>query len=199
MPVEPFNQALFLLINAGVNPNSFIVAIAKCMAALPMWLIPGLLILGWLRGDNAIRRILLGAAMTAGLALLVNQGIGLFWQHPRPFMIGLGHTLIPHAADSSFPSDHMTLICGVAFGLLAHPAFRKTGIILLGLSMQVAWARIYLGVHFPLDMAGALFVTSLCAWGIHRQYNLIVAPVFKPMLISYEWLLAPVIKRGWLR
>lgn len=197
--MEQFNQALFLLINADTAPNSWVVAFAKFMAALPMWLIPMLLIAGWLRGDHTIRRIFLASAMTAGLALLVNQVIGLFWQHPRPFMMGLGHTLIPHVADSSFPSDHMTLICSVAFGLLVQPALRKTGMLLLWLSAPVAWARIYLGVHFPLDMLGALLVTSLCAWGIHKQHNHLVEPVFKPMQAIYEWLLAPVIRRGWLR
>jgi len=197
--VEQFNQVLFLIINAGATPDSLVVAFAKFMAALPMWLIPMLLIVGWLRGDNTIRRIFLASAITAGLALFVNQVIGLFWQHPRPFMMGLGHTLIPHVADSSFPSDHMTLICGVAFGLLFQPALRKTGIILLWLSVPVAWSRIYLGVHFPLDMLGALLVTLVCAWGIHQQHNRLVEPVFKPMLTIYEWLLTPVIKRGWLR
>ena len=197
--MEQLNQVLFLMINAGVNPNELIVAFAKFMAGLPMWLIPGLLVLGWLRGDSSIRKIFLASAMSAFLALLVNQVIGQFWQHPRPFMIGLGHTLIPHIADSSFPSDHMTLICGVAFALLFQSVLRKTGMLLLCLSAPVAWARIYLGVHFPLDMLGALLVTSLCAWCIHRQYINIVEPVFKLTQVMYEWLFAPAIKRGWLR
>lgn len=37
-------------------------------------------------------------------------------------MIGLGHTLITHAADSSFPSDHLTLLWAVAFSFLMHLA-----------------------------------------------------------------------------
>jgi undecaprenyl-diphosphatase len=45
------------------------------------------------------------------LFLLINQVIILLWQHPRPFVIGLGHTYLAHAADSSFPSDHLTLLC----------------------------------------------------------------------------------------
>jgi undecaprenyl-diphosphatase len=37
--------------------------------------------------------MLVATASVAGL--LINQIIGLAWSHPRPFMIGLGHTLIP--------------------------------------------------------------------------------------------------------
>ncbi len=88
--VELFNQTLFLLINADIQPNALIVMLAKLMADLPIWLVPSLLIIGWLRGDNSIRKGFLTAALTAVLALSVNQIIGFFWQHPRPFMIGLG-------------------------------------------------------------------------------------------------------------
>ena len=58
------------------------------------------------------------------VALLVNQLIGLVWQHLRPFMIGLGHSHLAHVADSSFPSDHLTLLWAVAFSLVcaASPA-----------------------------------------------------------------------------
>ena len=197
--VEQFNQALFLLINADANPNSLTLVFAKFMAAMPMWLIPGILILGWLRGDSNIRKMFFASAITALFALLVNQIIGLFWQYPRPFMMGIGHTLIPHVADSSFPSDHMTLICGVAFGLLVQPKVRRIGSILFLLSIPVAWARIYLGVHFPLDMLGALLVTSMCALVVNWKRAIVVEPAFKLILFTYEWIFAPFIRKGWLR
>jgi membrane-associated phospholipid phosphatase len=60
--------------------------------------------------------------MVAMLGVGMNQVIGLAWQHPRPFMIGIGHTWIPHAADSSFPSDHMTVLAGVGLPLLLEGA-----------------------------------------------------------------------------
>ena len=197
--VELFNQTLFLLINADIQPNALIVMLAKLMADLPIWLVPSLLIIGWLRGDNAIRQGFLAAALTAVIALSVNQIIGFFWQHPRPFMMGLGHTLIPHVADSSFPSDHMTLICAVAFSLLWHPALRKLGSMLICLSLPVAWARIYLGVHFPFDMLGAMLVTASCAWSIQYLQKMLIEPAFKIVSSLYEWVFSPAIQRGWLK
>lgn len=197
--VEQLNQALFLLINADATPNPLMLTFAKIMAALPIWLIPGILILGWLRGDSNIRKMFFASAITALFALLVNQMIGFLWQHPRPFMMGIGHTLIPHVADSSFPSDHMTLICGVAFGLLVQPTVRRIGSILFLLSIPVAWARIYLGVHFPLDMLGALLVTSMCALVVNWKRAIVVEPAFKLILFTYEWIFAPFIRKGWLR
>jgi membrane-associated phospholipid phosphatase len=51
--------------------------------------------------------------------LAINQAIGLVWQHPRPFMAGIGHAWISHATDSSFPSDHTTVSFGVALAAWA--------------------------------------------------------------------------------
>jgi len=84
----------------------------------------------------------------------------MVWQHPRPFMIGLGHTLIPHAADSSFPSDHATVLFAVSLTLLLGRA-TVPGLAVLLAGFCVAWARIFLGVHFPLDMIGAAAVAGI--------------------------------------
>lgn len=197
--MESFNQSLFLLLNAPAHPNAWVVLLAQFMAMLPQWLIPLLLVIGWLKGDSDRRKGLLAATITAGVALSLNQVIGLFWQHPRPFMIGLGNTLIPHVADSSFPSDHMTLICAVAFSLLWYPALRQTGRLLLCLSLPVAWARIYLGVHFPFDMLGAMVITLLCAFAINKNPAWLIEPCFRPAIRLYAYLFSPAIQRGWLK
>lgn len=87
-------------------------------------------------------------------------------------MIGLGHTLITHAADSSFPSDHLTLLWAVAFSFLMHLSPYLGGIALALLGLPVAWARIYLGVNFPLDMVGAALVAVLSAWLAFREVRI---------------------------
>jgi hypothetical protein len=53
------------------------------------------------------------------LALSANQLLGLVWQHPRPFLIGLGQTFLVHAPDSSRPGDYITVFAGVALTQLA--------------------------------------------------------------------------------
>ncbi len=82
---------------------------------------------------------------------------GTLWFHPRPFMIPLGHTWISHPADNSFPSDHGTVMFSAAFALLSL-RLRAPGLLMLLAALPVAWSRIYLGVHFPLDMVGAALV-----------------------------------------
>ena len=186
--VELFNQTLFLLINADIQPNALIVMLAKLMADLPIWLVPSLLIIGWLRGDNSIRKGFLTAALTAVIALSVNQIIGFFWQHPRPFMMGLGHTLIPHVADSSFPSDHMTLFSSIAVTFLLSRKY-LIGWVIFIMAWTVAWARIYIGVHFPFDMIGAFILSISVALLMEPVWKKIGDQFTQPFVYLYEMIL----------
>ena len=114
------NETLFLLINASAHPDALLLAIAKLFADYVIWLVPLTLVVGWLSGGPTTRKLMLEATASGLAGLLINQAIGLVWQHPRPFMIGLGHQLVPHMADSSFPSDHLTLLWAVASSFLIH-------------------------------------------------------------------------------
>jgi undecaprenyl-diphosphatase len=193
------NNTLFLLINAPAHPDAWMLLMAKLLAEYAIGLVPVTLVLGWLYGRESTRHLLLAATAAGLLGLLANQVIGLFWQHPRPFMVGLGHTLIAHGADSSFPSDHLTLIWALAFSLCGHAATRSLGAALALLGLPVAWARIYLGVHYPLDMVGAAGVAALCAWLSWRQRHWFLAPAYQTIFALHQLLFSPLIQRGWVR
>ena len=106
--IEALNRALFLDINGSADTPAWLVQAAIGIADYVIALIPLLLVGLWLRGDHARRSVAIKACLVALLGVAANQAIGAVWPHPRPFMIGLGHTWIQHAADSSFPSDHLT-------------------------------------------------------------------------------------------
>ncbi|QDL37680.1 undecaprenyl-diphosphatase [Rhodoferax sediminis] len=196
--MEEFNQSLFLLINAPAHPAPVLLAIAELFAGYVIWLVPLSLAALWLRGGEHIRKLMLEAALSGVVGLLIAQAIGLVWQHPRPFMIGLGHQLIPHVADSSFPSDHLTLLWSVAFGLLVHRESRAAGAPLALLGLPVAWARIYLGVHFPLDMVGAGLVAILSAGLCRREARWLVNPLLPWATAMHHRVFAPLIRHGWV-
>lgn len=136
------NHALFLWLNAPEHPVTLLLACATFFAEYAIWVIPAIIGFGWLRGSESTRKVLLEATASALTGLLIAQIIGWVWPHPRPFMIGLGHTLIHHAADSSFPSDHLTLLWAVAFSFLMHRKPRRAGLALALLGLPVAWTRI---------------------------------------------------------
>ena len=197
--MEDLNHALFLWLNAPEHPSTLLLAIATFFAEYAIWALPVIIGFSWLRGSEHTREVLLEATASGLAGLLINQLIGLVWQHPRPFMIGLGHTLIPHAADSSFPSDHLTLLWAVAFSFLMHRSPRLAGIALALLGLPVAWARIYLGVHFPLDMVGAALVAVLSAWLAFREVCIYLPATYSLALSVHRILFGKLIQIGWVR
>jgi len=197
--METINHTLFLWLNAPAHPDRLVLAVATFLAEYAIWAIPALIFIGWLRGSEPVRKAALEAT-AAGLAgLLINQIIGGIWQHPRPFMIGLGHTFLSHAPDSSFPSDHLTLLWSVGFSLMMRRRLRAVGTALALLGLPVAWARIYLGVHFPLDMAGAAAVAVLSAWLARQAEGLYLPPAYRLASSIHSLLFGRLIERGWVR
>ncbi len=161
--MQDLNETLFAAINASANPPAGLVAMAGFFAK---WVIFGFalaMVWGWVRGREQARRQLFVAGGTVVLALLANRGISALWYHPRPFEAGLGHTLLEHGVDSSFPSDHASVVFAVAFGLIVARAPALWCVLATGLALGVAWSRVYLGVHWPLDMAGSFIVAGVAA------------------------------------
>lgn len=196
--IETFNQALFLLINGGDGTPAWLVQIAIGMADYLVDLIPLLLLGFWLWGDHSRRSMAIKACLVVLLGVAVNQVIGAAWPHPRPFMVGLGHTWIPHAADSSFPSDHMTVFAGVGLTLLLDgAAVWAVATLLTGLG--VAWARVFLGVHFPLDMAGAVGVAVVAYTAVTPLWRKLGVSVTDLVERLYRHILARPISMGWIR
>lgn len=160
--MEAFNQKLFLWINASTEAPSWLIESARLLAEWPLIMAAMLALLTLVRHPTAAPMIVLRVGGTLVLALSIGYLFRYNIEHARPFVMGLGRTLTDHAATSSFPSIHMTLILATGFPLWLMATTRATGAVIVLLSVFVAWSRIYLGVHFPFDMVGAL-VVSLCS------------------------------------
>jgi undecaprenyl-diphosphatase len=197
--MEHLNQTLFTWLNASHHPYGMVIILAIFLAEWLIWLVPASIGLCWLRGDAALRKTMLVASISGLLALLFAQLIGLAWMHPRPFMIGMGNTLIPHVADSSFPSDHLTLWWAVAFSFLLHAGVRRLGVVLALFGVPMAWSRIYLGVHFPLDMLGAAIVAAVSAWLALAAAGLYLEQLFQLASSIHRMLFSRLISIGWVR
>jgi len=96
------------------------------------------------------RQEVLFAGYAALLGLGINLIITLFYFHPRPFMIPTGVLLIAHLPETSFPSDHATLMFAISLIFLTFRELRGTGAILFVLSFVSGLARGYAGLHFKL-------------------------------------------------
>jgi undecaprenyl-diphosphatase len=152
----------------------------------------------WFSGAEEQRSLAIRACFVAVLGVAVSQFIGLVCPHPRPFMIGLGHTFLQHAPDPSFPSDHATVFAGIALTLLCG-GMQQLGSLTLLTGVAVAWARVFLGVHFPLDMIGAVAVVCVAYALAAPLWRLAGAWVTRFAIVLYRKLFSRPIGVGWLR
>ncbi len=190
--IEQLNLALFHLINqyAGLNPVIDTLAIFAA-EYMPVIVILALAILWILKGNNS-RDVILYGIYAAIIGLVINYIIGLVYFHPRPFMIGLGTQLFQYPAETSFPSDHTTFMVSIALMLLYFKETRVYGVILLILGLIGGLARVFSGVHFPLDILGSIVVSIISTLIIFRFKDR-----FKPlnMLIKEIYLKITGIRR----
>lgn len=196
--IEALNQAIFLQVNASADTAAWAIDLGIVIGNGLIFTIPLLLLGIWLWGDNDKRSAALKSCAVAFIALGLNQLIGLFWQHPRPFVIGLGHTFIAHVPDSSFPSDHATVFASIAFSLLFSGLSLLGAITLLG-GCAVAWARIFLGVHFPLDMVAAVMVSVVTYAIVNLAWTKIGDGITYYIVSLYRKIFAWPISSGWIK
>jgi undecaprenyl-diphosphatase len=121
------------------------------------------LVIAYLLGK---RNVALYAFYAALLGIAINLMITRFYYHPRPSMLNLGHPLLTHSPEASFPSDHVTLTLTIALSLL-FSGERIIGAVFLVYGLATGFARVYCGVHFPFDIAGSIMVSVAASWVIH--------------------------------
>jgi undecaprenyl-diphosphatase len=201
--MEAMNHALFLWINAKPDMSQAMYLWAVFCAKWMIFVIAFLPLIAWFARGETVRKTMLIAIVATCIALILSYVVGQIYFHPRPFMVPLGTNFLYHAADSSLPSDHLTVWYSVCFGLLLQrpqwqPWAKKSLMLLILMGLCVAWARVYLGVHFPFDMLAAASLSWIAAWLAVRTAPYYSDALYALVLRIYRSLAAPLIRRGWL-
>lgn len=154
------NAAVFNLINGIAHKSEVLDKVMIWLTSygplIYMAVLAAFYLYGVYRKDKIFREIAVNTLAVTGISLFFGFIIGIFYYEPRPFVTNKVNLLMPHAPDTSFPSDHSLGTMSIALGI--NNCYKVYGTILIMLSLLVGLSRVYAGAHYPLDVVGSYLI-----------------------------------------
>jgi undecaprenyl-diphosphatase len=193
--VRTIDDRLFLAVNAFARHTSWLHPAMVDYARYGVLLLAILLLAGLIVVRRSDSRLLAAAGWSAIaplIALAVNQPLSHLIHEARPYA---SHPqvllLVARSQDFSFPSDHTIMAGAVAAGLVI--VSRRIGAIAVVAAVSMAFARVYVGAHYPWDVLVGLAMgagITVLGWRLLEQ----------PLTALARWLRRqPLIRLGFAR
>jgi undecaprenyl-diphosphatase len=177
----PIDRPWFLDLNSFARATPWLHAAFREYAEYGVVLFAAVLVWSWWRSRNSGDLKAVAAALWAPagtlLAVGLNQPLGNWVREPRPYT-SLRHVevLVARSSDFSFPSDHAVMAGAVAAGVWL--VSRRLGLLTAVAAVLMAFTRVYVGAHYPGDVAvGLLFGAAVAVIGyllLRRMLELVV-------------------------
>lgn len=128
-----------------------------------------LLVVGWFGAETRWRRVVVHALLALLLANLVVKLFNLAWFRPRPFTFNDVTLLFYYPSDSSFPSNSAAAMWSLAWATWLRDRRSRIGQGAVVLAALMGFSRVWIGVHYPLDIIGGAVVGVLSAGLVERN------------------------------
>lgn len=107
----------------------------------------------WRRRSRSVALLALSVIIARGI---LTPLIKFFVDRPRPYEALGTESLLGPLTDSAFPSGHAAFFFALGTAILS--ISKRAGWWLLGIAFAIGIARIFVGVHWPMDIVGGAFL-----------------------------------------
>ncbi|MEU0564295.1 phosphatase PAP2 family protein [Nonomuraea sp. NPDC005983] len=162
------------IVDFALSTPAWLHSLAETGTDAGLFLFVALFALCWWRARSApARDLAVAIAGPAGVvgAYVVSEVLKVFIREDRPCRGGVVTiATCPPTGDWSFPSNHSVIAAGAAGALIL--AWRALAWVVLPLSALMAFSRVFVGVHYPHDVAAGYLL------------GLTLAPLFTLLLVG---------------
>ncbi|ASI78134.1 undecaprenyl-diphosphatase [Bacillus cereus group sp. Bc002] len=183
MSFSQFNIDIFRALNDLGKQYSFLNPAIVFLAEYMVYIFALIILAYWFTGSRKSRMMVIQAMVAFVIAEVIGKIAGKFHLNYQPFAVLPDvNKLVDHAVDNSFPSDHTILFFSICFSFWL--VRKKTGWLWLILALCIAISRIWVGVHYPFDVAvGALIgcISAVISYWLVPKFSFI-----RQLLTQYE-------------
>ncbi len=130
--------------------SDYAIPVALALMGLGLWFS------GWEEARRWNQRAVLAAVTAILAANVIVSASNQVYHRTRPFEVHQVKLLFYTPRDSSFPSNSASVVFAMA---AAYSSIgRRLGLLAFGLAGLMAFARVYGGVHYPLDIVGGALI-----------------------------------------
>jgi len=116
------------------------------------------------------KMVMLAIASAFFSRFIIVEVIRWFWQRPRPFVNNNVNLLITHN-EFAFPSGHAAFFFAIA--TIVYLYNKKIGILFFVSAFLISLARVFCGIHWPLDILAGAVVGILSGLLINKIWKMV--------------------------
>ncbi|WP_442892120.1 phosphatase PAP2 family protein [Companilactobacillus sp. HBUAS59699] len=175
---------LFRSVNNLANKSDLLNLVGIFTAKYTVYILALIMICLWFvkRNDSKFRQMLMISVISCLLSELVGKFIaGNIYFHRQPFaVLSSVNQLIPKSVGNSFPSDHTIVFFSIMIIFFIYTK-SKIRYIFPVIAIIVGLSRIFVGVHYPIDVfVGASIGTIISIISfIYLNDSIVVSKVLK--------------------